>query len=244
MVNCKNCGAPLSLEEAFCSHCGTANKEAQEHLKKLAELNKEYHKTRFEVVNEVKKSKKGYGLLTILAVLLLMNLLFIMFLPSTFSIAERIVAQRDSQEQVKQQLNTYIANRQYAEFVTLFDRHDYNYRAYREYNRYYFLANNFEKVKEYVTDYYFGKDLYADALVLSCQYIKEFKDDLDRYTIRHYDEDNAFMNEILQMNEDMDLFLKEFLHLNDEDISSIKELSESELLVLLSERLTNEQKVD
>ena len=23
MVNCKNCGAPLSLEEAVCPHCGS-----------------------------------------------------------------------------------------------------------------------------------------------------------------------------------------------------------------------------
>ena len=38
MVNCKNCGAPLSLEDAVCPHCGTPNPEAQEHLKKLKDL--------------------------------------------------------------------------------------------------------------------------------------------------------------------------------------------------------------
>lgn len=240
MVNCKNCGAPLSLEEAFCSHCGTANYEAQEHLKKLAQLDKDYHKTKTEVVNEVKKNKKGYGLLTILVVLLLLNLLFIMFLPSTFSIAERIVANRDDHDKVKEQLNIYMERRQYAEFVTLYDRHDYDYQALREYNRYYFLANSFEKVKEYVTDYYFAKELYTDALVQSCQYIKEFKDDFSRQTTNNSDDDNMFKSEIIQMNDDLDIFLKEFLNLNDEDLVSIKDLSESELLVLISERLTNE----
>lgn len=241
MVNCKNCGAPLSLEEAFCSRCGTANQEAQEHLKKLAQLDKDYHSTKFEVVNEVKKNKKGYGLLTILVILLLLNLLLIMFRPATFSIAERIVAKKDNHDQVKQQLNTYMQNRQYAEFAALFDRHDYDYQALREYNRYYFLASNFDKVKEYVTDYYFAKELYTDALVRSCQYIKEFKDDLDRYTTRHFDEDDMFTKEILQMNDDFDMFLKEFLNLNDEDLSSIKDISESELLVVISKRLTNEE---
>ena len=38
MVNCKKCGAPLSLDEAYCPYCGEANPEAQEHLKKLQEL--------------------------------------------------------------------------------------------------------------------------------------------------------------------------------------------------------------
>ena len=42
MVNCKNCGAPLTLNDAFCPHCGTPNPEAQEHLKKAeAELYKQ-----------------------------------------------------------------------------------------------------------------------------------------------------------------------------------------------------------
>ena len=35
MVNCKNCGAPLSLDQATCPYCGTENREAIEHIKKL-----------------------------------------------------------------------------------------------------------------------------------------------------------------------------------------------------------------
>ena len=42
MVNCKNCGAPLSLNDAFCPHCGTPNPEAQEHLKKLRQLDEQF----------------------------------------------------------------------------------------------------------------------------------------------------------------------------------------------------------
>ena len=38
MVNCKNCGAPLTLDSAFCPYCGTHNPEAQEHLEKLQQL--------------------------------------------------------------------------------------------------------------------------------------------------------------------------------------------------------------
>ena len=56
MVNCKNCGAPLSLEEAVCPHCGTPNPEAQEHLKKLAQLNSAFEQTQYEVVDEVKNT--------------------------------------------------------------------------------------------------------------------------------------------------------------------------------------------
>ena len=74
MVNCKKCGAPLSLNEAFCPYCGEPNLEAQEHLKKLQELDEQFQNTSREVAAEVKKSKKGYGILVILVMLLLANL--------------------------------------------------------------------------------------------------------------------------------------------------------------------------
>ena len=88
MVNCKNCGAPLSLEEAVCPHCGTPNPEAQEHLKKLAQLNSAFEQTQYEVVDEVKKNKRGYGVLVILVMVMLANLILIPVHAASYDIAE------------------------------------------------------------------------------------------------------------------------------------------------------------
>ena len=44
MVNCKKCGAPLSINEAVCPYCGEANPEAQAHLKKLRELDARFER--------------------------------------------------------------------------------------------------------------------------------------------------------------------------------------------------------
>ena len=57
MVNCKNCGAPLTLNDAFCPHCGTPNPEAQEHLKKLQQLDQRFEDASLEVAAEVRKSR-------------------------------------------------------------------------------------------------------------------------------------------------------------------------------------------
>ena len=105
MVNCKNCGAPLSLEDAFCPHCGTPNPEAQEHLKKLAKLDKDYRRTKNEVIQEVKKTKKGYGLLIVLILLMLANLVLIPFYGGTYDIANRINASKYSEDDIKAQMN-------------------------------------------------------------------------------------------------------------------------------------------
>ena len=108
MVNCKNCGAPLSLEDAVCPHCGTPNPEAQEHLKKLKDLDRKFQSARFEVVDEVKKSKKGYGLLVILVMILLANLFLIPVHSASYEIAERIIASRMSVKQIRDTMDTFL----------------------------------------------------------------------------------------------------------------------------------------
>ena len=79
MVNCKNCGAPLSLNDLKCPYCGTENKEAIEHLKKLKSLEKGYRKAQKEVSEEVQRSKRSYGPLIVLVIVLLANLLLLPF---------------------------------------------------------------------------------------------------------------------------------------------------------------------
>lgn len=239
MVNCKNCGAPLSLDEAVCSHCGTANPEAQEHLKKLAQLNKDYQKTKFEVVTEVKKNKKGYGVLTILIVVLLANLFLIPMHASSYSIADALIARRKPNAEVKEILSGYIESKDYERFVVTYDKYCNDYRSYQEYSRFYYQAYNYLRIKEYVTDYFFAKDLYMDALVNSCQEITDFKENYE-HTLK-YSSDDVYIEEIKEMNEDLDLFMRTYLKVNDADIEKMSTMSESELLVLISERLANEE---
>lgn len=239
MVNCKNCGAPLSLENAYCPHCGTANLEAQEHLKKLAQLDRDYQKTKFEVVNEVKKNKKGYGVLTILVVILLMNLFLIPLHGSSYRIADKVIASKRSVDDVKKELTEFINEKDYAQFVITYDKYGADYRNYSDFSKIYYMASDYLRIKEAVTNYYFGKDLYHDALVRSSEYIKDFKDDYARFSA--YDSENPYFNEIKLLNDELDLFLKSFLYLNDEDIESIKDMSESEFLVLVAQRLINEE---
>ena len=238
MVNCKNCGAPLSLEDAVCPHCGTPNPEAQEHLKKLAELDKDYQKTKNEVVSEVKKNKKGYGVLTILIVVLLMNLAMIPMHAASYEIAERIVASRREVSEVKKELDTFIKNKDYARLVITYDKYGADYQRYSDFNKIYYLANYYLRVRENVTNYYFGTNLYSDALVRSCQSIKDFKDEY-KYCTREKDE--VYYNDMVELDRELDLFLKSFLKLNDEDIESINDMSESEFVVLVSKRLSNEE---
>ena len=239
MVNCKNCGAPLTLDSPVCPNCGTPNPEAQEHLKKLAQLDKQYQNTRYEVVNEVKKTKKGYNVLTFLVVILLANMALIPIHGASYEIADRIIASRKGTEQIKAEMDGWLGEKNYDAFVVTYDKYSVDYRDYEEYNPIYYMASTLVNIKQNLSDYLYGKNLYSDPLVRGCQYIKEFKEDYTRYNRRESSE--FTMKHLEQMYQEYEAILKTFLKLTDEDIESLGSLTNSEVLLLVNRRLNNEE---
>ena len=146
MVNCKKCGAPLSLDQVKCPYCGEINEEAKEHLEKLAKLDKDYKKTKQEVMTEVKKTKKGYNLLIVLVMLLIANMLMIPVWGASYDIAEKIAVSDRPVSEVKEELDSLLKDRDYPAFVVCYDRNDANYRDYREYSMVYSMAYDYCQV--------------------------------------------------------------------------------------------------
>ena len=239
MVNCKNCGAPLSLEEAVCPHCGTPNPEAIEHLKKLQELNESFKQTKFEVADEVKKSKKGYGVLIILAIVLLANLALIPFHSASDEIAEKVIASKMSKAQITEKLDSLLQQGEYADFYIFANKFSLSYRDYAKYNEVSYLAEMYSRLIDTVTDYYYGKDLYMDPLVRASQVIRDFKEECARYAKRDsYPEMKVYINDI---EKQFDLYAKTYLKLTDEDLNGAAQMSESDILIRINERLNDEE---
>ena len=239
MVNCKNCGAPLSLSDAYCPHCGTPNPEAQEHLKKLKELDAEMESAKQEVVSEVKKSKKGYGVLIILAMLLLSNLIVFVLHGASYEIAERIIASRMSEEEILTQMDELLDQGEYIEFNLFVDKYSLSYKDYREYMSIGYLADNYNRLVSAMTKYLYSTDNYRDPLFEVCEQTVRFKDEYKSVLKR--DLDAKTMEHIEKINCEVDSYIKTFLKLNDEDIKGFENMSSSELLLLVNERLTNEK---
>ena len=135
MVNCKKCGAPLSLNDAFCPYCGEANPEAQEHLKKLQELDEQFESASREVAAEVKYSKKGYGILVILVMFLLANLVIFVMHQMSYGIAERITAGKMPENEIKAQLDQFLEDGEYIELDLFMSKFSLSYRDYEDYSK-------------------------------------------------------------------------------------------------------------
>lgn len=62
-MKCPNCGAPLTMEEKFCSYCGAPNTLAQQHQKEMAHFEQEYARTRNDVVASSRRAGSFAGML-------------------------------------------------------------------------------------------------------------------------------------------------------------------------------------
>ncbi len=239
MVNCKKCGAPLSLDEAYCPYCGEANPEAQEHLKKLQELDKQFISAKQEVAAEVKKSKKGYGILVILVMLLLANLVVFSMHEASYEIADRIIAGRMTESEIKAQLDQFLEEGEYIELDLFMDKYSLSYRDYQDYSEIAFLAGFQNDIIEAMTRYLYCSDPYEDPLVKTCQAIINYEEEYTSLKKRDNSESVRFHME--KINTEVNGFLRNYLGFTEEDIAGIKDLKESSLLVLVNERLSNEK---
>ncbi len=239
MVNCKKCGSPLSLNDAYCPYCGEANPEAQEHLKKLRELDEQFESASREVAAEVRKSKKGYGILVILVMLLLANLVVFVMHRMSYDIADRVIAGKMTESEIKTQLDQFLEEGEYIELALFMNKFSLSYRDYDDYSRIAYLAQCQNRVIESMTRYLYGSEAYDDPLVKTCQNIVDYEREYSSLQKRDNSESVRFHTE--KINAEMNGFLRNYLKLTEEDIAGIADLNESSLLILVNERLNNEK---
>ncbi len=239
MVNCKKCGAPLTLDSAFCPYCGEANPEAQEHLEKLRELDEQFETASREVAAEVKKSRRGYGILVILIMLLLANLVIFMANRISYEIADKVVAGKMTESEIKTQIDSFLEDGEYIKLDLFTDKFSLSYRDYGDYLKISNLASYQGRMIEAMTLYLYSPDAYGDPLVKTCEAVVDYEEE---YASLKKREDSELVRlHMERINTEVNGFLRNYLGLTEEDIAEIQNLNASSLLILVNERLNNEE---
>ena len=239
MVNCKNCGAPLSLNDAYCPHCGTPNPEAQEHLKKLKQLDAKMENARQEVTAEVKKSKKGYGLLIVLAMLLFANLAVFILHSASYEIADSLRAKNMSEAEVRQQLDSMLEKGEYVEMDIFMNKYSLPYSKYSDYQSIAYLASSYSRIQDSMSRYLYAKDPYDDPLMKVCEYVVDYADEYKN--LKKRDNSELVLYHMERLNDEVKTYMRYYLKLTDEDIAGLGDMASSGLLILVNERMNNEK---
>ena len=239
MVNCKNCGAPLSLSDTKCPYCGTENKEAIEHVKKLKSLEKTYREAQKEVSEEVFRARRSYGPLIVLVIVLLANIFLLPLHGGSYEIAEKINVKKYSTQEINEKLDQYLEEGKFAEFYEFIYHYDLRYSDYSDYYPLYNLAMNYVYICDFMTDYIYGADYYTDPLLKACEYVKEYQEEHE-YAAKRI-ESSKIKTYLEKLDMEYELCLKNFFKFTDEDIASIEDMSDAEIVVLATRRLNNEE---
>lgn len=73
-MKCPHCGAPLNMEDKFCTYCGQPNTLAMQHRAEMDHYKREFAETQEEVLEKTRKAGSLTGFLVVLVILILLNI--------------------------------------------------------------------------------------------------------------------------------------------------------------------------
>lgn len=73
-MKCPHCGAPLRMEDKFCSYCGAPNTLAMKHQADMEHYEREFTETQEEVLNKSRKAGSLTGFLVVLIIMIVVNI--------------------------------------------------------------------------------------------------------------------------------------------------------------------------
>ena len=186
-MKCQHCGHNLNIEENFCSYCGQPNPFAVKHQEAMLRFEKDYERTKKDVLEQSTRFNRHTVRLTILAVLVALIAATTVFLIKADDIRwwrmeKRVEAQAD---QHREAIGRLMDDRDYLGMYSYFTNNDIRYTdTFREY----------DSVSDSSFQY---RQFYTDLMILQAK-----KTDADSF--RYYSESmllECIAQEIYRINE-------------------------------------------
>lgn len=245
-MKCPHCGAPLKMEDKFCTYCGAPNTLAMQHQADMEHYEREFTETQEEVLTKSRKAGHLTGYLVVLIVMIVLNIVAAFFSSNAWNFKyERRRVEAAKQAHVhRAALDKMIEEQDYIAMRTYY----YNNRlsgvdAFREYEAVMKYAGNLGDVYMYLcnTDRYgywkSEKGLENTITSMSSDIISLYENPLSSY----YDEESV-TEEKLAVIEDIrnqaEALLVTYGGFTSEEAQELKNMSKSRIEDTLREHLT------
>ncbi len=237
-MNCKKCGAPLTLTQKFCDNCGAPNEEASKHIEDMERYGRTFYKTKQEVENNSKWFFEYIVPITVLVIALVASAFFMYASNSllAYKIADNKSRNyvKDNEEEVQAELREMLKNGEYQEVLraSYHDRRLKNDDEYSSWSGFYEVAEDYYLIRDSVISYCDDNvnDTYLKDDAISS--ITESIIDMYHYTTyNNCEESKEYINDLINNAESI---LKVYCNLTDEQISRITQMDKTSVLALIT----------
>ncbi len=247
MMKCPYCGAPLDLDDNFCSHCGKLNEQVKQHVDDMNRFKTEFTETKEEVYQTTKRYTASTVRVVIIAVLVILNVAVAIFGARYYSF-ERMIGEADCErnfEKYSAILDGYLEEGDYYSFYNFMnEKHVPSYdSAYEQYNQVENLVSQYIYIYEYLLKAYMAED--EEYLASLCKYTSDnleyFYENLDPERDSYYE--NADREENLKAIEDLkekvEMLLVTYGGVSKEDAAQFHNYTSAQRAILLEEGMLN-----
>ena len=247
MMKCPYCGAPLDLDDNFCSHCGKLNEQVRQHVDDMNRFKSEFTETKEEVYQTTKRYTATTVRVVIIAVLVILNVA-VAIVGARYYSFERMLGEADCErnfEKYSAILDGYLAEGDYHAFYNfMMEKHVPNYdSAYEQYNQVENLVSQYIYLYEYLLKAYMTDD--RESLENLCKYttdnLEYFYENIDPERYEYYE--NIGREENLQAIEDLknkvEMLLVTYGGVSAEDAAQFGNYTSAKRAILLEEGMLN-----
>lgn len=240
-MKCEYCGNNLGIEDAVCPYCGKENKFAKKHEKDMRKYSAQFDSTRQEVLNNSKKFNNLTARITVIAVLAALIAATLVALSNNWDIRtyreeKQVMKHMDEYKPV---LDKLIEDRDYLAVYYYCQSKRITYSDAMP--EYYYIA---EASRGYNSFYeYMGYLLDEDGFMDNSEGVRDIEEIFSRahdrlspseYEKKKYYNDTT-MAYLQDMYDHMEIMVKGYFNLTDEDMEGFWELSEAKRQILMEE---------
>lgn len=251
-MECKTCGSPLTIEQAYCPFCGTKNEAAAKHIEDMLHYDREFTKTQ----NTVLKHSKWYSryLAAMLAIVLaaLANVIVIVLEHDSYFLEYRInqIYHALQGDAVMERLYEWENTENIAQIALYYDKT--SFAGLDEAYRFVPLVTAYKDMEELKAvliqltmepfareqNGYIGDDGYL--IERAASKLQELYEIFSRryYVYQEQAYEGKCLEYINEMENQAELWMKAVLHFTDEDISGLSQMQKYEIVSLIDRRFS------
>ena len=245
MMKCQYCGAPLDLDDNFCSHCGKLNEQVKQHVDDMNRFKSEFTETKEEVYETTKRYTGITVRVVVIAFLFALNVM-VAVVSSNFYSFRRMANEMDCNKHFEEYsaiLDGYLAAGDYQSFYIFITEKDVPYydSEYEQYAQLYYLVSQYIWIYDYLIDASLEEDVaYRESLATyALDNIEYFYDNIDPENYYYYK--NITREENVKAIEDLckkiEMLLVTYGNLSPEDAAQFSTYSSAKRAMLLEEGL-------